>query len=191
MLLEPPHPHVPAGPRPSGLAAARPALAAGAAIVALTSTGDVLLLAALLAVVAADVAPGAVAVVAGLSVLARWGTSSLSALAGAQAVAGAAGWTGPPLLVASSWCAAAALVAAAPRHRAGAVAFGLLAADLAAGPAVVRSLATTNLDHLLVRAAAGVVGVVAALVTRRSAPAGRTGAACVLAAAGAVLAVVA
>src|SRR4051812_34841713 len=72
--------------------------AAGAAVMALTSTGDVLLLGVLLGVAAGDVEASAASVLAGLVVLGRFGTTSLAALAGAQHVVGPAGATGPGLL---------------------------------------------------------------------------------------------
>src|SRR2546430_7741379 len=68
--------------------------AAGAAVMALSSTGDVLLLGALLGIAAGEVTAGAAALLAGLVVVGRFGSSSLTALAGAQQVIGPAGVTG-------------------------------------------------------------------------------------------------
>jgi hypothetical protein len=131
------------------------AAAAAAVAVAAASAGDVAVLAAALALAHAGGRPrpgpasaAAVAVaLAGASVVLRWGSSSLTALAGAQAVLGPAGWVGPPRAAASSWCAAAALVLATPpvADRTGgrvgvllgagrALASGLAAAAVVAGP---------------------------------------------------------
>ena len=86
--------------------------------VAAGSTGDTLLLGVLLGVAAGRVAAGVAAVLALASVLVRWGSPSLEALAGAQAVLGPAGTVGSTAAAASAWCAAAALVLAAPRVQA-------------------------------------------------------------------------
>jgi len=83
-----------------------------------------------------------------LASVVRWGSSSLGAIAGAQAVLGPAGWTGDIAAVASAWCTAVALVAGAPAGPALlALPFGVAAADVVAGPApggalAVRVLAT-------------------------------------------------
>ncbi|MGI8758899.1 MAG: hypothetical protein ACR2K0_06290, partial [Acidimicrobiales bacterium] len=69
--------------------------------------------AALAVLVARPVAVGAV-LFAGLAVLERWGTPSLSAVAGAQSVLGPGGAIGPAAAAASAWFAAAALVLASP-----------------------------------------------------------------------------
>src|SRR5205823_14379110 len=110
--------------------------AAGAAAMALSSTGDVLLLGALLGVAAGDLATGTAAVLAGLAVLGRFGTTSLAALAGAQHVVGPAGTTGPVLLAAAAWLAALALSFSTSAEFAIAAVFGLAAADVVAGPAI-------------------------------------------------------
>ena len=107
---------------------------------AASSTGDALLLGVLLGVAAGRVAAGVAAVLALGSVLLRWGSPSLEALAGAQAVLGPAGTVGTTAAAASAWCAAAALVLAAPRleqqlpWRVGAaVPFGVAAAAVVVG----------------------------------------------------------
>lgn len=130
-----------------------------------TSTGDVLVLGVALGLLAADGVTGATAVLAGLATVARWSSSSVGALAGGQAVVGAAGWTGAWPSVLSSWVAALALVLVCPRGRAEAVAFGVVAAALVAGPAVGGSLAT-----LAFRVGASAVGVVAASLAARRSP---------------------
>jgi hypothetical protein len=104
---------------------------------ALSSTGDVLVLGVLLGVVAGELTVGVAGVLAGLVVVGRFGSSSLSALAGAQQVVGPAGVTGPALLAGAAWCAAAAVALASPGELLAATAFGLCAADLVAGPAAV------------------------------------------------------
>ena len=158
MLVEPSGPDVLDRLRPvTGL---QLAAAAGAALMALTSSGDVLLLGVLLGVAAADVVVGAAAVGVGLAVLGRWGTSSLAALAGGQAVIGAAGATGPAVLAASAWCGAAALVLTAPARPVAALAFGLAAADVVAGPAVVSVHGGGT--KLAIRVAASLVAVLVA-----------------------------
>src|SRR3954454_16793517 len=107
--------------------------AAGAAVMAFSSTGDVLLLGALLGVATCDVEAGAASVLAGLVVLGRFGTTSLAALAGAQHVVGPAGAPGPVLLAAASWLAALALSFSTSAEFAIAAVFGLAAADVVAG----------------------------------------------------------
>jgi hypothetical protein len=133
---------------------------------ALTSSGDVLLLAAALGLAAADRAVFIVVVLAGVAVLGRWGTTSMAALAGGQAVIGPAGITGAAPSVASAWLAATALVAVASGRRwlPVAVALGLLAGLLVAGPS-----ATSPADAG-VRAGAAIAGVGAAVLVRRFVP---------------------
>jgi hypothetical protein len=131
-----------------------------------TSSGDVLLLGVLLGLAAADLAIGATGVVVGLAVVGRWGTSSLAALAGAQAVVGAAGVTGPALLAASAWCGAAALILAAPRQPLATAAFGLAAADVVAGPAALWS----GGGPLAIRVAASLVAVLLAFFAANGVP---------------------
>ncbi|MBV8387247.1 MAG: hypothetical protein JO248_03740 [Acidimicrobiia bacterium] len=126
---------------------------AGAGVMALTSAGDVLLLGVLLGVAAGDVEAGVASLLAGLVVLGRFGSTSLAALAGAQHVVGPAGTSGPVLLAAASWCAAAALTLSTRAEFAVAVVFGLAAADVVAGPA------THSAESLAVRAAASLVAV--------------------------------
>ena len=108
---------------------------------------------------------GMTAVLVGVALLARWGTTSLTALAGLQAVLGPAGATGRPVGIASSWCAAGALMIAAaliPR-RATAATVGLYAALVVAGPAA------SGAGPTAVRLGAGVAGAgLAALLAGRS-----------------------
>lgn len=84
--------------------------AAGAIVLAVSSRGDIAILIALLAIVANNrqVTLGLIALGAG--VIVKYGTGSLSALAGSQSVLGPAGLYGPFLQVAGVWTAAFALV---------------------------------------------------------------------------------
>jgi len=169
--------------------------AVGLAMMAVTSTGDVLAAGVMLGLVSGDLVAGSVGVVVGIAVIGRWGSSSFAALAGGQAVLGAAGWSGPPGLVLSSWAAAVAVVLVCPRrpvmasaggyavgrysagrytdgrytagrYTAGMVACGLLAAALVAGPAVGRDTDSV----VILRLAASAAGVAAALAVGRACP---------------------
>jgi len=130
--------------------------AAAAAVMALTSSGDVLLLGVLLGVTADNVEAGAASVLAGLVVLGRFGTTSLAALAGVQHVVGPAGTTGPVLLAAASWCAAAALALSTRAEFTMAALFGVAAANVVAGPAA------HGAESFAVRLAASLVAVAVA-----------------------------
>lgn len=133
------------------------ALAAGAGAMALTSSGDALALGVLLGLLAADVVVWGGASLVALASLARWGSTSLRAIGGAQAVLGPAGLVGVTAAALSSWLGGAALVVASPPNAISAVAFGLAGSALVAGP-------VTGLDavHLASRAASIVVGIGAA-----------------------------
>jgi hypothetical protein len=104
-----------------------------ATALALTSTGDALVLAVVLGLGAFDLAAAVAALLVAGGLLARLGTSALPAAAGAQSVLGPAGLVGPPLAATSAWCGAAAAVLAAPSGW-GAVPFGLTAGLLVCGP---------------------------------------------------------
>jgi hypothetical protein len=147
---------------------------------AVTSTGDVILLGVLLGLAASDAVAGGVGVLAATGVVGRWGTSSLAALAGGQAVVGAGGWTGSAALVASSWGGALALLLICPPGIAPAAAFGAAAAQLVAGPAVAdnSSAGAVALRVLAPLAGAGTAVVMARLVPR---PIARIGAVAVAA----------
>jgi hypothetical protein len=136
-----------------------------AAVLVATSTGDLVLLSVLLGLAALDLTAGAVAGLASAAVLARWGTSSLPALAGAQAVLGPAAIAGSGLEAAVSIAAAGALVLAAPLGLA-AVPFGLTAAAVVAGPSL------TTAGHAGLRAAAAVAAIGVAMLASRLLPAG-------------------
>src|SRR5438128_1803905 len=94
--------------------AARVAAPAGTLVLVAASTGDVLLLGVLAGVATLDLLTGGVAIGAGLATLLRWGSPSLTAVAGSQAVLGPGGLVGPVVAAASAWLAAAALVLVAP-----------------------------------------------------------------------------
>lgn len=142
-----------------------------------------MVLAALLAVTVGH--PAAVGAVgfAGLAVLERWGTPSLSAVAGAQSVLGAGGVVGPTTAATSAWLAAAALVLASPavgrrggddpgepaspeprRSRRMAPAPAALVVALATGSAAAAAVAGPELgSDLALRLAATTAAVVAAV----------------------------
>lgn len=119
---------------PSGLATA----AAAAAVVLLgASRGDATVAGVVLLVVVPR--PATVPAVAGALVASswRWGTSSLEALAGAQAVLGPAGGVGPTAAAVGSWLAGAALLLALARYDEAltAAAVGAAVSAVVAGPA--------------------------------------------------------
>lgn len=130
------------------------AATAAALTLILSSSGDALLVAVLVGLAAMDVAVAGIGVLAALAVLGRWGTTSLSALAGLQAVVGPAGLRGEAVGASSSWVAALALVvaSAALTRRWPAAALGMLAGLLVAGPAAV------DPTDAGIRAAGAVVG---------------------------------
>ena len=193
VLLEPPRTHVLGRAKTSSDGRAliltasdqRLGAAAAAAAVSVTSTGDVVLLAVLLGLASGDLVAAVAVVSAGLSFAIRWGSTSLDAIAGAQAVLGPGGTVGPGLAAASAWCAAAALVLAAPRGWR-APAFGLAAGLSVAGPAAADG------GQLALRVAAGVLaGALAVAAGRWLPPVAARPAALVLALTAAVLVLVA
>lgn len=138
------------------------ALAAAAALAA-TSSGDVVLLAVLLGLAAGDLTAGVTAALALAALAVRWGSTSLDAIAGAQAVLGAGGLVGPAAAVAAAWAAAAALVLA-PRREWQAVAFGAAAAVCVAGPSIAGP------GDAAVRGAGVMAGIGTALALGRRVP---------------------
>lgn len=137
--------------------------AAAAAGLALTSSGEAVLLGLLLAVASGQVWTTAVATVAALAMGLRWGSTSLDAIAGAQSVLGPAGLVGSLGAAASAWFGGLALVLVSPGGLA-APAFGLAAAFAVAGPAVHSPV------ELVVRVAAAAIGVGLAVAAGRWAP---------------------
>ncbi|HEX2038433.1 MAG TPA: hypothetical protein VHF47_01740 [Acidimicrobiales bacterium] len=132
----------------------RLAAAAGAGALVLTGRGDAFLLAALLAGAAFDHRAAAACAAVALTLVARWGTSSLPAIAGAQSVLGPAVVVEPVAAALALVAATVALVLAAPRSPLGLV-FGAAAGLVVAGP----SWATV--PGALVRVAAMGTGIAA------------------------------
>lgn len=143
------------------------ALVAAASALALTSSGDSFLLAALLGLVAADVAVAGVAALVAASLTIRYGASSLVAAGGAQAVLGPAISTGDAWSIGSAWAGALALAFVGPRGLP-VVAFGLGAAAVAAGPDVSGPLSLAIRVGGMVVALA-VAGAAARYMPRRAA----------------------
>jgi hypothetical protein len=145
----------------------RAALLVAALALALSSRGDVVVLTVLLGFGAGRRASGVAAAAALTAALVRWGSPSLGAIAGAQAVLGPAGWTGSIFAVASAWTGAAALMLAAISFdrtstmlTALSVApFAIAAADVIAGPAPGGALA--------VRVVASAIAIVLSTVVAR------------------------
>ncbi|MFP5327741.1 MAG: hypothetical protein ACLGHT_09705 [Acidimicrobiia bacterium] len=145
---------------------ARTAAAAAAAVLALASTGDTVLLAMLLGVSAMSAAAGGVGVLVALALVARWGTTSLQALSGAQTVLGPAVVVGSALEIAACVLAAVALLLVSPADWR-AVAFGSAAALVLAGP----RLGATDLADSAVRVVATLAGTGIAIAVARRLPA--------------------
>lgn len=139
------------------------ALVAAASVVALTSSGDAFLLAALLGLAAADIAVGGVAALVATSLTIRYGASSLGAVAGAQGVLGPALATGDVYSVASAWAAALALAFVGPRGLP-VLAFGLAAGAIVAGPDV------SSPASLAIRVGGALVGLALAGAAARYTP---------------------
>jgi hypothetical protein len=116
---------------------------------AIAAAGDLVVLAAALAVVAMDTAGALAALGAVVATGVRMATTSLPALAGAQAVLGPAALVGPPTAAASTVLAGVSLVLA-PVNARSAVPFALGAALIVAGPS----------PHTAADVAIRVVGVV-------------------------------
>ena len=132
----------------------RLALSAAAAALLVTTTGDALLACVLIGLAAGDAIVGGVAVAAILGTLARFGSTSLAGIAGAQAVLGPAVAVRPFVGAAGSALLALACVAVAPRREwwAG-VPLGLLAGVVALGPSAV------SWPDAVVRVAGAALGV--------------------------------
>ncbi|MEY2434686.1 MAG: hypothetical protein QOC92_4411 [Acidimicrobiaceae bacterium] len=135
----------------------RAALLVAAFALAVLSRGDVIVLALLLGFGAGRRMSGLASAAALLAALVRWGSPSLGAIAGAQAVLGPAGWTGSAAAVASAWFAAVALVlAATPLFKKNVVLvalsvapFAVAAADVVVGPAPGGALALRVLASVI------------------------------------------
>jgi hypothetical protein len=150
----------------------RAALLAAALALAVTSRGDVVVLALLLGFGAGRRVSGLASAAALAAALVRWGSPALGAIAGAQAVLGPAGWTGSSAAVASAWLGALALVLAAVSLDRASTAvtalsvapFAIAATDVVVGPAAGGALG------LRVLASVVVLGVTTVLARRRSMP---------------------
>ncbi len=135
--------------------------AAGAAVLALTSTGSMVVGAVLLAIAAASRWTLAAALLATASVAVRFSTVTFDDIAGIQSVLGSAGTIGPTTAAASAWVAASAVVLSLRTRddRTGlhrcvvALAGGAMAAAIAvgAGPGgdIVHRVAVTTVAALL------------------------------------------
>ena len=104
------------------------------------------------------------AILATASALVRWGSPSLTAVAGGQAVLGPAIAVGSTATAASAWLAAAAILVATPRDRsrdglAVAAVAGVAAGAIAAGPTIA--------DEPVVRIAGVIVAVGVAVLLAR------------------------
>jgi hypothetical protein len=151
--------HEPDAPVPGPEVGALRLIAAAAAVaLVVSSQGHLLLVAGLLIVVAATRAGVPAALLAVTAVIVRWGDGSLSALGGDQAVLGPAFLVGDIAAATSAALAALAVVLLAPRSVPLAVAVGIVAGGIAAGPTVPHDV--------LLRLAGAAVGVAAALAVR-------------------------
>ena len=121
------------------------------------------LLSVALGLAAGDVVAGAVAAVALCALAVRWGSTSLDAVAGAQAVLGPGGFVGSAGAMLSAWCGGAAVAVIAPA-RWPAAAFGAAAALSVAGPG------PGSVEDMAVRLAGTAAGVAVALVAGRRLP---------------------
>jgi hypothetical protein len=160
-------------------------------VLLLTSTGDGLLAGVLVGLAALDVVPGAVCVLAVLGALARFGDTSLPALAGAQSVLGPAVSVGPLVGAVGSALAAVACLLAVPRDDGGGrvvpALLGLMAGLVAAGPGIASGVA----DAVLRFGSAAVLVAAAVLLLPGLRLPGRRWGALAVAAVGLVLCVVA
>lgn len=171
LLLEPPRADVPPG---AGLTlpvttTIRLGAAAAALLLAVLSRGDVLVLAAMLALLAWRPLPVAALVPALVAGGWRWGSTSLEAISGAQAVLGPAGTVGPTAAAVSAWLAAVAVVLVTPdlrTRREG----GWWGRPTGAAPRWVPSVASAAPGAQLLGAAA--VGATAAVLAAGPAPGG-------------------
>lgn len=192
--MESPDPYVRGRSPFTRLPSLRLGAAVGAAVLLLTSSGDGLLAGVLVGLAALDPLAGAVSVLAVLGALARFGDTSLPALAGAQAVLGPAVAVGPLVGAVGSAVAALACLLAVPRRGADVdggpvvpVLLGLLAGLVAAGPAIAGGWADA-----VVRGCGAAAGVAAAwVVVPRFRLPGRRWAAAALAGLGLLLCVAA
>lgn len=121
-------------PSPPVLTARRAALVA-AVVLVVTGRGDLWSLAILLGIAGGSMRVAFVVAAAGVATLARVGSAALVDISGAQAVLGAAGFTGSAAGITAAWTSAAALLGVA-RDRLAASALGAVGGLLVAGPAL-------------------------------------------------------
>lgn len=171
MLVEPPRPGVPAraGLTLPVITTIRLGAGAAALVLAVLSRGDVLVLAALLALLAWRPLALAALVPALVAGGWRWGSTSLEAISGAQAVLGPAGTVGPTAAAVSAWLAAVAVVLVTPDLRAH-VDGGWWGRPAGARPRWVPSFASAPPAAQLLGAAAA--GASAAIMAAGPAPGG-------------------
>lgn len=143
------------------------AAALAAAVLAMTSTGSIVVVAVLIGIATLDRRSGTAVALVAVAVSIRFGTTTLGDLAGVQSVLGPAVSVGPELAAASAWCAGGAVLLATrvppaagadrwPWRFAVPLATGLLAAAVVAGPGP---------DDVLLRVGASVAGVALALAS--------------------------
>lgn len=94
-------------------------LAVAVLVLVASSRGDALVLVGLLAALSTRPTAVAALVAAGVGASWRWGSSSLVAWSGDQAVLGPAGLVGPPRAAVASWCAAVSVLLAVAHPAAG------------------------------------------------------------------------
>lgn len=123
-----------------------------------------LLLGLLVALVLASRAGAVAALLATSAVLVRWGSPSLTAVAGDQAVLGPAIVVGSTAAAASAWLAAAAIVLAVPRLRRRPAAEPAPATRVRGEPLIARRPAVTGPTAGETLIVAGVLGVVAGAI---------------------------
>lgn len=166
----------------------RVAAATAAILLAVLSRGDAIVLALLLAAATWRPLPLLAIGTALAATSWRWGSTSLEAWSGAQAVLGPGGWVGPAGAAASSWLAALAVLLAATRPlEVGGMAVGLgdsgapnlVGVVLAAAAGVAAAVVVVGPapgGAIAARAVAAIVAVIAALgLSMLRARAGRGG----------------
>lgn len=121
--------------RPAWPAPARAAALIAAVVLTVTGRGDLWTLALLVGVADRSMLTALVVAAAGAATLARTGSAALVDINGAQAVLGAAGFTGSLAAVTATWTSAVALVAVA-RDRWTSAVLGLIGGTLVAGTAL-------------------------------------------------------
>ena len=143
------------------LLTARRAALVAAAVLILTGRADLWTLALLLGVADRSMLTAFVVAAAGAATLARTGSAALVDISGAQAVLGAAGFTGSAAAVSATWTSAVALLGVG-RDRATSAVLGLLAGTLVAGTALSGGIRSVGVWIVGVAAGAAVGAVLQA-----------------------------